>query len=151
MSDLSGSEVAIIRPCVTLQAAKEVLEAALSKAVEDGVPMAIAVVDSGANLVALARQDGAVLSSPRLAELKARTVLETGKGTQELWDFIKDDQELVIGLGAAPELMIVGGGVRLEYDGQVIGAVGASGGHYSSDIEVAQAGAAALGSMGATR
>jgi uncharacterized protein GlcG (DUF336 family) len=141
---LTLPEIAIRNPSVSLTAAQAVIAAALDKASEEQVPMAIAVLDSGGNLVALARQDGAVLSAPRLAMQKARTVLESGQNTQDLWEFVKDDQELVIGLAATPEMMIVGGGVKLEHGGSTIGAVGASGGHYSGDIAVAEAGAAAL-------
>ena len=70
------NKITVENASVTLEAAQAVIAAALEKAADDGIPMAVAVLDSGGNMVALARQDGAVLSSPRLAEQKARTVLE---------------------------------------------------------------------------
>jgi uncharacterized protein GlcG (DUF336 family) len=41
-------------------------------------------------------------------------------------------------------LVIFGGGYPIQVEGKVVGAIGASGGHYSQDMEVAQAGLAAL-------
>ena len=58
---------------VTLASVRTVIEAARSGAEEIGVPMCIAVVDDGANLVAFARMDGAWLGSIDIAQDKAFT------------------------------------------------------------------------------
>ena len=60
--------------------------------------------------------------------------------------FIKDDPPLADGAPTGIErLVIFGGGYPIMVDGQVVGAIGVSGGHYSEDQQVAEAGLAALG------
>ena len=62
-------------------------------------------------------------------------------------DFIKDDPPLAAGaMDGIDRLVIFGGGYPIKLDGQVIGGVGVSGGHYSQDMEVAQAALAAADS-----
>jgi uncharacterized protein GlcG (DUF336 family) len=46
---------------VALEAAERIIEAGRKKAEEMGTPMRVAVADGGANLVAFARMDGALL------------------------------------------------------------------------------------------
>jgi uncharacterized protein GlcG (DUF336 family) len=61
-------------------------------------------------------------------------------------DFIKDDAPLAAGaVGGIDRLVIFGGGYPIKADETVVGAIGVSGGHYTQDMEVAQAGLAAAG------
>ena len=61
------------------------------------------------------------------------------------YDFIKDDGPLALGAtDGIDRLVVFGGGFPITVDGQIVGAVGVSGGHYSQDEAVAQAGLAAL-------
>ena len=69
---------------VTLEAAMTIIEAARKKAEKIGVPMNVAVVDSGANLVAFARMDGAWLGSVEIARNKAYTARAFDMSTKEL-------------------------------------------------------------------
>jgi uncharacterized protein GlcG (DUF336 family) len=64
--------------------------------------------------------------------------------THAWFDFIKDDPPLLHGIVNTPRLVVFGGGYPIQIAGAVVGAVGVSGGHYSQDMEVAQAGLAAL-------
>jgi uncharacterized protein GlcG (DUF336 family) len=65
--------------------------------------------------------------------------------TGEAWfNFIKDDPILREGVHGFSDFMLMGGGVPVLSDNQVIGAVGISGGHYSTDQECAIAGLVAL-------
>ncbi|GII57872.1 PduO protein [Planotetraspora thailandica] len=130
---------------ISLADAKDVLDAALSKADEIGRPMNVAVVDGGGHLVAFARQDGAKLGSIDIAVRKARTAVLMATTTEDL------------GASAAPGgplfgievtnggLVIFGGGVPLPAaEGQIAGAIGVSAGTVEQDIQVAQAGADAF-------
>ncbi len=58
---------------VSLAQARTAIDAALADAETRGLRMVVAVVDAGANLVALARMDGAWLASLDVAIKKART------------------------------------------------------------------------------
>jgi uncharacterized protein GlcG (DUF336 family) len=65
--------------------------------------------------------------------------------THAWYEFIKDDPPLLHGIIKTPRLIVFGGGYPLQADGKVIGGVGVSGGHYTQDMQVAEAGVAALG------
>ena len=130
---------------VTLASARTVIEAARKRAEEIGVPMCIAVVDDGANLVAFARMDGAWLGSIDIAQDKAFTARAFDITTKELAKLSQPGQPL-FGITASNEgrVVIFAGGVPLKHDGRVVGAVGSSGGQPDQDHEVAEAGAAAF-------
>jgi uncharacterized protein GlcG (DUF336 family) len=129
----------------TLQRAQTVIEAAQKKAQEIGVPMNIAVVDAGNNLVAFARMDGAWLGSIDIAQGKAYTARAFNMSTRQLAPLCQPDQPL-FGIHASNQgrLIIFPGGIPLEADRHVVGAVGVSGGNVEQDHEVAEAGAAAF-------
>ena len=130
---------------ITTDAAHRMIAAAEAKAAEISVPMCIAVVDTGGNLKAFSRMDGAALLSIKIAEDKAYTAVGFGMPTHGWHDFIKDDAPLADGaVGGIDRLVIFGGGYPITVDGAVVGAIGVSGGHYSQDQEVAEAGLAAL-------
>ena len=131
---------------LNLQQAKTAIEAAKQKAVEIGVPMVIAVVDGGANLVAQERMDDALLVSLQVAANKAYTSVVMKMETADLAACTQPGTEL-FGLGAAAggRLVIFGGGIPVKKGGVVVGAVGVSGGAVEEDIACAKAGMAALG------
>jgi uncharacterized protein GlcG (DUF336 family) len=106
--------------------------------------MVIAVVDEGGVLKAFSRMDGAPLLSVEIAKDKAYTAVAFGIPTHEWFNFIKDDPPLLHGITKTPRLIVFGGGYPIQSEGSVIGAVGVSGGHYSQDMQVAEAGLAAL-------
>ena len=83
---------------ITLEAAREMVTAAVQKAREIGVPMAIAVVDPDGVLKAFAHMDGAALLAVRVAQQKAWTAASFSVPTHGLFDFIKDDPPLLTGL-----------------------------------------------------
>ncbi|GAA3244893.1 heme-binding protein [Pseudonocardia petroleophila] len=130
---------------ITTDAAHRVIAAAEAKAAEIGVPMCIAVADPGGNLKAFSRMDGAPLLSTQVAQDKAYTAVGFGMPTHGWHDFIKDDAPLAAGAPTGIDrLVIFGGGYPIQVDGANVGAIGVSGGHWSQDQEVAEAGLAAL-------
>ena len=134
------------KPSVSGDLARRMIAAAEDKARQIGVAMNIAVVDESGILKAFSRMDGAALLSVQIAQDKAYTAVGFGMPTHGWFDFIKDDPPLAA--GAAPgidRLVIFGGGYPISVDGVVVGAIGVSGGHYSQDQEVAEAGLAAIG------
>src|SRR3954471_3223796 len=131
---------------ITTEAAHEVIAAAEAKASEMGTPMVIAVVDDGGVLKAFSRMDGAALLSVQITQDKAYTAVGFGMPTHGWHDFIKDDPPLADGAPTGIDrLVIFGGGYPIEIDGQGVGAIGVSGGHYTEDQQVAEAGLEALG------
>ena len=131
---------------ITTEAAREAIAAAEAKANEIDTPMVIAIVDDGGVLKAFSRMDGAPLLSIQIAQDKAYTAAGFGMPTHGWHDFIKDDPPLADGAPAGIDrLVIFGGGYPITVDGRPVGGIGVSGGHYSEDQEVAEAGLAALG------
>ncbi len=131
---------------ITTEAAHRVIAAAEAKATEIGVPMCIAVADIGGNLKAFSRMDGAAMLSIQVSQDKAYTSVGFGMPTHGWHDFIKDDAPLADGaVGGIDRLVIFGGGYPITVDGAIVGAIGVSGGHYTQDQDVAEAGLTALG------
>ena len=130
---------------LTLEAAERVIEAAKKRAQEIATPMSISVVDSGANLVAFARMDDALLVATEVAQAKAETAVGFKTATRDLTGAVQPGAPLygieAIGRG---RLAFFGGGVPLYEGGRVVGAVGVSGGSVEQDEDVAAAGAAAF-------
>ena len=131
---------------ISSELAHRVIAAAETKANEIGTPMCIAVCDESGVLKAFSRMDGAALLSVKIAQDKAYTAVGFGMPPEAWHDFIKDDPPLAAGaVGGIDRLVVFGGGYPIKLGGAVVGAIGVSGGHYSQDMEVAQAGLGAVG------
>jgi uncharacterized protein GlcG (DUF336 family) len=131
--------------CITLDGATRALTASLKHAASIEVPVCVAVVDTGSNLVSFARMDGAPLMSAQLAQDKGYSVIAfKGLATREWWNLIRDEPPLLHGLVKTARLTVFGGGVAITEGETVVGAVGVSGGSEEQDHEIAEAGAAAL-------
>ncbi len=131
---------------LTLEGARAVVAAAQRRAEETRVPMNIAVVDDGGHLLAFERMDGAKPASIAISIVKAQAAAMRRAPTGPS---MKGDQvNLPVALGlavASPHQQTpIRGGVPLVTSGQVIGAIGVSAGTEDQDLDVAQAGAAAI-------
>ena len=136
------------RVSVTTELARAMIAAAEQKAAEMGHSFAVAIVDDSGVLKAFSRMDGAPLVSVQVAQDKAYTAVGFGLATDAWHEFVKDDPPLA--MGAAPgidRLIVFGGGYPIKVGDAVVGGIGVSGGHYSQDMEIAQAGLSALASF----
>jgi glc operon protein GlcG len=128
---------------LTLEGAKMAGEAAMKFARENGVGPSIAVVDEGGYLLYFARSEGSFAAGANVSIGKARTSAVFKKPTKDFEDIINKGR---FTMTALPDFTPLQGGVPIVHDGQVIGAIGVSGAKSAAqDEEVAQAGAAALG------
>jgi uncharacterized protein GlcG (DUF336 family) len=127
---------------MTLDVALKLIAAARVKADEIGVPMVIAVVDGGGNLVAQQRMDNALLVSISISLNKAYTAVALQLPTHALAPLAQPEQPL-FGIHNADggRIIIFGGGFPLKADGAIIGGIGVSGGSVEQDMECAQAAA----------
>jgi uncharacterized protein GlcG (DUF336 family) len=128
---------------LTMDKAQSIIEAAVEKAKKLGQPMNIAIVDAGTNLMAFARMDGAWLGSIDIAINKAFTAKAFNISTLELGSNSQPGQQF-FGINASNHgrVMIFAGGVPIKENGQIVGAVGVSGGSGEQDQAVAEAAAA---------
>src|SRR5919109_3340650 len=130
---------------LTSRQAQTVIDAAESKAAELGVPVIIAVCDAGAHLKAFTRMDGALLGSIDIALKKARTSALFQANSEAVWQYCKPGAPAPALELSNDGLAPFAGGVPLRgTDGELLGAVGVSGGAVVQDAEIAQAAAAAL-------
>lgn len=129
---------------ITQDDAQRVLEAAGEAALEANTQMNIAVVDAGGNLKAFTRMDGAWLGSIDIAIKKARTARYFDMPTGALGTLSQPGGPLFNIEVSNAGLITFPGGIPLEKDGAVVGAVGVSGSTVENDHSVASAGAAAL-------
>jgi uncharacterized protein GlcG (DUF336 family) len=130
---------------ITIEAAERIIQASVARAREMGKSMCIAVCDEDGTLKAFSRMDGAALLSVQIAQDKAFTAISFGGlASHEWYDFIKDDPPLLYGIVKTERLIVFGGGYAIKTEQGIIGGIGVSGGHYSEDMQVAQAGLAAL-------
>jgi uncharacterized protein GlcG (DUF336 family) len=105
--------------------------------------MAVAVVDNSGNLVYFERLDSTQIASSEIALDKARSAALFKRPTKALQDMLAaggDGLRVLRLSGAVP----VDGGLPLLMNGQIVGAIGVSGGTSAQDGQVAQAGANAL-------
>jgi uncharacterized protein GlcG (DUF336 family) len=126
---------------VSLDVAKGVIDACEEKAEEIENPMVITVANSEGNLVAQHRMDGAWLASVDISRNKAYTAAALDMPTHELAEPSNPGNSLY-GLQNTNQgrMVIFGGGYPLERDGEVVGAVGVSGGAVEQDMAVAEVG-----------
>jgi len=130
---------------MTLKDARRVIAAAEQKAQAIGQPMNIAVADEGGNLTAHVRMDGAWLGSIDIAIDKAFTARAFDLSTKDLAAQSQSGGQF-FGIHASNRgrVMIFAGGIPLQRDGEVVGAIGVSGGSGEQDHQVALAGAEAF-------
>ena len=131
---------------LSLDEARKAADASLDKAATVGVRITVAVVDASGHLVQLSRMDGAPALSPELAEAKASGAAVLARPG----DVLAENYEKRPGFFAAASAMsrrplVPGlGSVLIKRSDQVVGAIGVSGGRPEQDLEIANAGLAAL-------
>ncbi len=127
---------------LTLEGAKQVGEAAMKYAKENGTGPSIAVVDEGGYLLYFVRSEGSFAAGANVSIGKARTSAIFKKPTKDFEDTINQGR---FTMTALPDFTPLQGGVPIIHNGQVIGAIGVSGAKSAAqDEEVAKAGMAVL-------
>jgi len=127
---------------ITLEQAEHAVAAAKAKAIEINTKMNIAIVDTGSNLLAFARMDGAWLGSADIAQKKAKTANWFLMDTKALTPLVQPGEPLFNIEHSNSGLITFPGGVVIKNRaGEIIGAIGVSGSTVDDDHEVAVAGA----------
>lgn len=153
LTPLAHSESVSDTRALTLEGAKKVMAETVAEAQRVKAPGgSIAVVDEGGNLLALERLDQTFAASANIAIGKARTAALFKKPTKLFEDVIKGGRTSMVTLGGdLQNFTPLQGGIPLEWEGNVVGAIGVSGAASAQQDEaLALAGARALGSMEAT-
>ena len=135
---------------ISWEAAQQAVTQAVMKAQQLDVLINAAVVDRGGNLLAFVRMNGAFLHSISISEDKAYTAVSFGFPTDQWSGILESDDNLRDGLLQRDRLVMIGGGLPLIVDGEVIGAIGVSGASEEQDQLCAQAGVDVLNNLSTT-
>ena len=134
---------------LTLDQANRIISAALAKSRQAGYkPMGIAVLDDAGHLKAFAREDGASMFRFEVAQAKPWGAVGMGASSRTLGQRAKDNPNFFVSLAATANgkfLPQTGAVLIKNAEGQVLGAVGASGGTGDEDEAICMAGVAAAG------
>ena len=130
---------------LTLAEAEQILVAAKAKVQSMGAKMSVSVVDPRGDLIAMFRTDGASWRTPPISRAKAVAASCFGRPSGELTEnalapvfrglMAMEGGHMIPGQGALP----------VYRDGELVGAVGGSGGTAEEDEDASMAGIQALG------
>ena len=135
------------RKTLSLEGARIALAASEAEALKNGWRVVIAVVDDGGHPLLLARLDGAQWSSISTAVEKARAATAWKRPTRLLEESVNNGRTAFLSISQG--MALLQGGVPIEVDGVIVGAVGVSGVKASDDEVIALAGVNALkGALG---
>ena len=126
---------------IALDHAQAAINAAVAESKKRGWKLNVAVMDSGGNLVAFARMDGAQLASIAISEHKARVAVKFRRETKAIEGGVQSGLNYLLTLD---DVIASRGGIPLIEGGKIIGAIGCSGGTGSQDEVVCKAGAATI-------
>ena len=126
---------------IALDHAQAAINAAVAESKRRGWKLNVAVMDSGGNLVAFARMDGAQLASIAISEHKARVAVKFRRETKAIEGGVQSGLNYLLTLD---DVIASRGGIPLIEGGKIIGAIGCSGGTGSQDEVVCKAGAATI-------
>lgn len=129
------------RKCLSLSAARAIGQAAAAEAARHNWAVSIAVVDNAGALLHFERTDGAGAATIDMAQGKAWTSVNTKVPTRLLEEGLKAGRMEVLVLRSVTPLQ---GGLPVEIEGEVVGAVGVAGVHGEQDEQCARAGLEAL-------
>jgi uncharacterized protein GlcG (DUF336 family) len=130
-------------PNVSVEVARKAVAAATAEARKNNWFMAIAVTDTAGQLVYFERMDNTQTGSINIAIGKARSASQFRRPTKVFQDLLAkgNDFTYLLGLEGAS---VVQGGIPIVVDGRIVGAIGVSGATGAQDVQVAEAGLAAL-------
>jgi len=120
--------------------ARILLAGAAVKAREQGIPQVIAVTDESGHLIEFTRMDGGKVSSISIAIDKAFTSAVARKGTHVYNELCQSGKPTFgIHITNGGHFSIIGGGLPVTVDGEIVGGIGVSSGTAEQDQQVAAA------------
>jgi len=128
-----------MKKVLTLEVVKKIAAAAEAEAKKRGATVVIVVVDDGGHLLLLERLDDTQVASVEVGIGKARTAAIFRRPSKVFEDQVRDGRVAALALPGATPLQ---GGIPIEFEGKVIGAIGVSGNTPQEDEDIAKIGAA---------
>ena len=131
-----------VKKVLTLEVATKIAAAAQAEAKKRGATVVIVVVDDGGHLLLLERLDDTEVASVEVGIGKARTAAIFRRPSKVFEDQVRDGRVAALALPGVTPLQ---GGIPIEFEGKVIGAIGVSGNTPQEDEDIARVGAAGTG------
>jgi len=132
------------KPKLTQEGAQVLLNGALQHAREMNIKVCVAIVDDSALLLNFHRQDGARISSISIAMTKAESAALRRSPTQPIGQEDKVILNISMILASKCEQTVLRGGFPVFVNGDIVGAIGVSGGNVDEDSEIATSGVVAF-------
>ena len=129
---------------ITLEEAVRACEGSIARARELGIKVAVSVVDSGTNLVAMQKMTGAILLGIDGSKGKAVASVIFGQPSGELEERFKRPTMQALTVQWGGRFIMGQGAVPIVRDGEIIGACGVGGGTSEEDEDCARAGIARI-------
>jgi glc operon protein GlcG len=139
---------------LTHEGARQMAVTAIAKARQEGIAIAVAIADAGGHLVVLERMDGGRFHTVHSATTKAVCAASnrrptTAQGAQG--QALDVTHALGLALAAGPDRWTaMEGGYPIIVDGECIGGIGVSGGHWDTDAAIARAAVESIGAAWAS-
>lgn len=137
VSEISPNSFLNVRPMINLKMAQRLTQAALNAAEELQINIVVCIVDADGNTISYARMDHAPLISNTFAQKKAFTSVALRRSSEAFGQLTLPEQRLYGMQHSDDRLLGIGGGLPIFHQGQIIGAIGISGGLASQDVEIA--------------
>ena len=130
---------------VTRDTAHRIAKSAMAAAEKEGIAVAVVCVDRGGHIVLADRMDGAATCAVPLAHSKAETAAATLSPTAMWFDSTQPGQpDWGMNIPFGGRFNAMPGGIPIEIDGEIVGAIGVSGGEAEQDVRCADAGLRSL-------
>ncbi|MFT5033253.1 MAG: glc operon protein GlcG [Bermanella sp.] len=131
---------------ISSDAAMHLVAAAVNKAAEINLAVAVAVVDTEGQLKAFHRMDRTPVIAVDTVQAKARAAL-LGLSTEELGEAMADSLPILLSMLTMKGITLLGGGLPIHHGGAVIGAIGVGGALTVQDVAIAEAALASLATL----
>jgi len=130
----------IIKKSISAELADAIIRRAISSALELKKYVVIAIVDESGQLKAFHRMDRAALISIEVAQVKAYSAVANawGLATHEIFEQSQKNPATKVGIPLLPKYTVLGGGIPIRMDENIIGGIGISGGSIEEDISIAK-------------
>lgn len=129
----------ITKQDLTTQAALQLCSAAINHAEQIDIHICITVVDTSGRSLASIAMNKAPLLSQAISHKKAITSISFGIPSKEWQTRLAQRNNTLLALQSEPDFTFLGGGLPISLEGNIVGAIGISGGSEQQDIDCANA------------
>jgi glc operon protein GlcG len=129
---------------LNLELAQKIIAAAIDEARQQGVNIAVSVVDLGGHLVSFARMDAVTYMAAEVTRRKALTACNFRMPNDVLQAICQNQPVIAADLAKNADICLLGGGLPISIDSQCVGGLGIGGASSEIDRAIAEKAIAAL-------